>query len=211
LLLTEIERMQDLSTFCIQHGNQMNTHSIADSAHALILQLYSEVYAQKPDYRFRIEHAQVIDPQDFQKFAAFAVFPSVQPTHAVSDADWAEARLGKARMKGAYAYKTLLNQFGMLAIGTDFPVEQTNPFLTIQASVHRNGGEALTLDEVLRGMTIHAAFASFAEKRIGTLEKGKDATFAIFEYPVSAQVGQVQNYAWRTFIKGKCVFKLEAL
>jgi predicted amidohydrolase YtcJ len=211
LLLTEIERIQDLAQFCLQNGYQMNTHSIGDSANALILKLYSEVYAQKPDHRFRIEHAQVIDPQDFQKFAAFAVFPSVQPTHAVSDADWAEARLGKARMKGAYAYKTLLNQFGMLAIGTDFPVEQTNPFLTIQASVHRNGGEALTLDEVLRGMTIHAAFASFAEKRIGTLEKGKDATFAIFEYPVSAQVGQVQNYAWRTFIKGKCVFKLEAL
>ena len=211
LLLTEIERMQDLAQFCLQNGYQMNTHSIGDSANALILKLYSEVYAQKPDHRFRIEHAQVIDPQDFQKFAAFAVFPSVQPTHAVSDADWAEARLGKARMKGAYAYKTLLNQFGMLAIGTDFPVEQTNPFLTIQASVHRNGGEALTLDEVLRGMTIHAAFASFAEKRMGTLEKGKDATFAIFEYPVSAQVGQVQNYAWRTFIKGKCVFKLEAL
>ena len=211
LLLTEVERMQDLARFCLQHGYQMNTHSIGDSANALILGLYSEVFKRKPDHRFRIEHAQVVDPIDFQKFAQFAVFPSVQPTHAISDADWAEERLGKARMKGAYAYRTLLNQFGMLAIGTDFPVEQTNPFLTIQAAVNRSANEALTLDEVIRGMTIYAAFASFAEKRLGTLEKGKDATFAIFENPVTSVQGQPQNYAWRTFIKGKCVFKLEAL
>jgi predicted amidohydrolase YtcJ len=211
LLLTDVARMQDLSRFCLRHGYQMNTHSIGDSANALILNIYSEIFRQKPDHRFRIEHAQVIDPLDFQKFAQFAVFPSVQPTHAVSDADWAEARLGKNRLKGAYAYKTLLNQFGMLAIGTDFPVEQTNPFLTIQAAVNRSLGEALTLDEVIRGMTIYAAFASFSEKQLGTLEKGKDATLAIFEYPVSGAQGQPQNYAWRTFIKGKCVFKLEAL
>ncbi|MDP4738780.1 MAG: amidohydrolase [Crocinitomicaceae bacterium] len=211
LLLTEVARMQNLAQFCLKNGYQMNTHSIGDSANALILDLYGRVYAQNPDHRFRIEHAQVIDPRDFQKFANFAVFPSVQPTHAVSDADWAEARLGKARMKGAYAYRTLLGQFGMLAIGTDFPVEQTNPFLSIQAAVNRPAQEALTLEEVLRGMTIFAAFASFEENRLGTLEKGKDATFAIFEYPVSATAGQVQNYAYRTFIKGKCVFKLEAL
>jgi predicted amidohydrolase YtcJ len=114
-------------------------------------------------------------------------------------------------MKGAYAYRTLLGQFGMLAIGTDFPVEQTNPFLSIQAAVNRPAQEALTLEEVLRGMTIFAAFASFEEGRLGTLEKGKDATFAIFEYPVVSDVGQAQNYAWRTFVKGRCVFKLEAL
>jgi predicted amidohydrolase YtcJ len=211
LLLTEIERMQNLAQFCVKNAYQMNTHSIGDSANALVLSIYEQVFKQKPDHRFRIEHAQVVDPKDFQKFANFAVFPSVQPTHAVSDADWAEARLGKARMSGAYAYKTLLNQFGMIALGTDFPVEQTNPFATIQAAYNSPFRQALTLDEILRGMTIYAAFASFEENRIGTLEKGKDATFAIFEYPVSPEAGQVQNYAWRTFIKGKCVFKLEAL
>ena len=211
LLLTDIARMQNLAQFCLRNGYQMNTHSIGDSANALVLSIYEEVFKQKPDHRFRIEHAQVVDPQDFQKFANFAVFPSVQPTHAVSDADWAEARLGKARMKGAYAYKTLLNQFGMIALGTDFPVEQTNPFATIQAAYNSPFGQALTLDEIIRGMTIYAAFASFQEKNLGTLEKGKDATLAIFEYPVNGVAGQVQNYAWRTFIKGKCVFKLEAL
>lgn len=212
LLLTEVERMKNLAQFCLSNGYQMNTHSIGDSANALILNLYAGVFKQKPDHRFRIEHAQVVDPIDFQKFANYAVFPSVQPTHAVSDADWAEDRLGKARMKGAYAYRTLLQQFGMLALGTDFPVEQTNPFLTMQAAVHHTAAaESLTLDEVLKGMTIWAAFAAFQEKDLGTLEKGKHATFAIFENPVTADQGQVQNYAWRTFIKGKCVFKLEAL
>jgi predicted amidohydrolase YtcJ len=211
LLLTEVARMQNLAQFCLQHNYQMNTHSIGDSANALVLNLYASIYKQKPDHRFRIEHAQVVDPIDFQKFADFAVFPSVQPTHAVSDSDWAEARLGKKRMHGAYAYKTLLQQFGMIALGTDFPVEQTNPFLTIQAAVNHSTNEALTLNEVLKGMTIWAAFAAFQEKELGSLEKGKQATFVIFENPVTAAEGQVQNYAWRTFIKGKCVFQLEAL
>ena len=211
LLLTEVERMQNLAQFCLSTGYQMNTHSIGDSANALILDLYAGVFKQKPDHRFRIEHAQVVDPIDFQKFANYAVFPSVQPTHAVSDADWAEERLGKKRMKGAYAYRTLMEQFGMLALGTDFPVEQTNPFATIQAAYNSPFGQGLTLEEILRGMTIYAAFASFQEKQLGTLEKGKDATLAIFEYPINGEVGQVQNYAWRTFIKGRCVFKLEAL
>ncbi|MFM8595459.1 MAG: amidohydrolase [Flavobacteriales bacterium] len=211
LLLTEIQRMRNLAQFCLAQGYQMNTHGIGDSANALILDIYAGVFKRKPDHRFRIEHAQVIDPNDFQKFANYAVFPSVQPTHAVSDADWAEARLGKARMQGAYANKTLLNQFGMVALGTDFPVEQTNPFLTIQAAVNHKASESLTLEEVFKGMTIWAAFAAFQEKELGSLEKGKQATFAIFENPVTADLGQAQNYAWRTFIKGQCVFKLEAL
>ncbi|MEN9743250.1 MAG: hypothetical protein RLZZ65_1055 [Bacteroidota bacterium] len=211
LLLTDVAHMKDLAQFCLKHGYQMNTHSIGDSANALVLEIYAKVFKQKPDHRFRIEHAQVIDPKDFQKFAQFAVFPSVQPTHAVSDADWVEARLGKERLKGAYAYRSLLQQFGMVALGTDFPVEATNPFKTIEAALQRPAQEALTLDEILKGMTIWPAFAAFQEKYIGTLEKGKHATFVIFDQPMSAQGGQAQNYAWRTFIKGKCVFKLEAL
>jgi predicted amidohydrolase YtcJ len=99
----------------------------------------------------------------------------------------------------------------MLALGTDFPVEQINPFATISAALNRSAKEALSMEEILRGMTIYAAFAAFQEKHTGTLEKGKDANLAIFEYPVNGVQGQVQNYAWRTYIKGKCVFKLDAL
>jgi len=211
LLLTEVAQMQNLAKFCLAHGYQMNTHSIGDSANALVLSIYQKVFNTKPDHRFRIEHAQILDPKDFIKFSQFAVFPSVQPTHAISDAHWAEKRLGKDRLKGAYAYQTLFNQFGMIALGTDFPVEQINPFATIQAASNNPFGENLQFDQIIKGMTIYAAFASFQEKQLGTLEKGKDATLAIFEYPINTQLGQVQNYAWRTFIKGKCVFKLDAL
>ena len=132
----------------------------------------------------------------------------------VSDQRWAEQRLGKTRLKGAYAYQTLLQHGGMLALGTDFPVEQTNPFLTIQAGVFRTnaegepiGGflpeEALTEEECLRGMTIWPAFASFSEARTGSLEKGKDATFVILDLPYRVVESFEQNFAWKVFICGR--------
>jgi len=165
-----------------------------------------------------VEHAQIVDPRDFQKFADYAVFPSVQPTHAVSDCRWVEDRIGKDRICGAYAYKSLLNQFGMLAIGTDFPVESTNPFLTIHAAVQRKNKqnepkfgfymkEALTLDEVIKGMTIWAAFAEFSESKRGSLEKGKEATLVIFDKPVVSSELFVENFAWKTLIKGRMVYQ----
>jgi predicted amidohydrolase YtcJ len=146
----------------------------------------------------------------------------VQPTHAVSDQRWAINRIGAERIKGAYAYKTLLSQFGMLAIGTDFPIERTNPFLTIHAAVQRRTAtdesiegfhmnEAISLEEVLRGMTIWAAFASFQENKLGSLEKGKDATFVIFERKVQSQVKFQQNYSWMTFVKGLIVYDANEL
>lgn len=222
LLLTSIDEMKKVSKFCLDHGYQMNTHGIGDSANAIVLSIYKYAFSRKPDHRFRIEHAQVIDPIDFAKFAEFAVFPSVQPTHATSDFRWAEKRLGKSRLKGAYAYKTLLSQFGMMAIGTDFPVESTNPFFTIHAAVQRKNSsgeptapflpeEGLTFEEVVKGMTIWAAFASFREKDLGSLEKNKKANFVIFDKPMSSSDTFVQNYAWRTFIEGKIVFALDEL
>jgi predicted amidohydrolase YtcJ len=222
LLLTSVNEMRNVSQFCLKHGYQMNTHGIGDSANALILDIYKNAFKRNPDHRFRIEHSQVIDPADFVKFSEYAVFPSVQPTHATSDQRWAENRLGKNRLKGAYAYRTLLRQYGMLAIGTDFPVESTNPFFTIHAAVQRknpsnqplNGflaQESLSLDEVIRGMTIWAAFSSFQENELGSLEKGKRANFVIFDKPLESNPAFEQNYAWRTFIRGKMVFALDEL
>jgi len=222
LLLTSISEMQSIADFCLKNNYQMNTHGIGDSANALILNIYKNAFERNKDHRFRIEHAQVIDPKDFEKFAAYAVFPSVQPTHAVSDQRWAENRIGKERLKGAYAYKTLLKQYGMLAVGTDFPVELTNPFLTIHAAVKRknannipmNGfltSESLSLEEVMRGMTIWAAFASFDENRIGSLKKGKQATFVIFENPLRSSPNFIQNFAWKTFIRGEMVYSSDDL
>lgn len=222
LLLTSVNEMKNIAQFCLKHGYQMNTHGIGDSANALILDIYINAFNRNPDHRFRIEHSQVIDPADFAKFSEYAVFPSVQPTHATSDQRWAENRLGKNRLQGAYAYRTLLRQYGMLAIGTDFPVESTNPFFTIHAAVQRKNStnqplngflsqESLSLDEVIRGMTIWAAFSSFQENELGSLEKGKRANFVIFDKPLESNPSFEQNYAWRTFIRGKMVFALDEL
>lgn len=220
VLTTSLSEMKRIAVICEAVDYQLNTHAIGDSTNKLLLDLYKTIYEVKKDHRWRIEHAQVIDPKDIALFGNYAVFPSVQPTHAVSDQRWAEQRLGKERLKGAYAYKSLLNQFGMLAIGTDFPIEQTDPFLTIHAAVQRKNSEnipstgflrseALTLDECLKGMTIWPAFAGFQEKTLGSLEKGKDATFAIFEKKVQAQSSYTPTFSLYTYIKGEKVYSVE--
>ena len=219
-LCTSPERMKEIAELSSRLGYQMNTHAIGDSTNRVMLELYQNMYEVDPDHRWRIEHAQVVDPADFELFAEAGVFPSVQPTHAVSDQRWAASRLGEHRMEGAYAYKSLLEQFGMIAIGTDFPVELTDPFLTIHAAVNRKnsedipgGGfladESITLDQCIRGMTIWAAMASFQEDRLGTIEEGKDATLVIFESPVTAGASFSPNFAYTTFIKGKKVYSVE--
>ncbi len=220
LLTTSLADLQRYSSLAELTGYQLNVHAIGDSTNRLVLELIKAYSAKNPDHRWRLEHAQVIDPKDFDLSASSGVFPSVQPTQAVSDQRWAESRLGKARLKGAYAYNTLLQKSGMLAIGTDFPVESTNPFLTIHAAVNRKNaendpidgfltGEALTEEACLRGMTIWAAFASFQEGTKGSLEKGKDATLVILENPFSSKGSYNPNFSNATFIRGKKVFSME--
>ena len=219
-LTTSFKRMSEIADLCHSIGYQMNTHAIGDSTNRIMLELYQKVYNRNPDHRWRIEHAQIIDPIDFNLFAKAGVFPSVQPTHAVSDQRWAVSRIGEQRMIGAYAYKSLLDQFGMIAIGTDFPVELTDPFLTIHAAVQRKNAdnfpalgflpkEQITIEDCIKGMTIWAAFASFQEKQLGTLEKGKDATLVIFDRPVKSTGVYTPNFAHTTFIKGKKVYSVE--
>jgi len=222
MLTTTPREMKRIAKICEDIGYQMNTHAIGDSTNSVLLKLYESAFSKNKDHRWRIEHAQVVDPAEINWFGKFGVFPSVQPTHAVSDQRWAKDRIGEHRMKGAYAYKSLLNSYGMLAIGTDFPVELTNPFLTIHAAVKRkdkanfpaNGfyqNEAISLEECMRGMTIWAAFASFDENRIGTIEAGKEATFVIFEKPIEANDTYSENFAWKTFIRGINVYASDEL
>jgi len=169
---------------------QMCTHAIGDSANREILNIYNKYLQPGNDRRWRIEHAQIIHPDDFNKFGTAAIVPSVQPTHGTSDMYWATSRLGKDRMKGAYAYKQLLQQNGWLPLGTDFPVEDISPFKTFLAAVVRKDAagypeegfqmeNALTREEAIRGMTIWAAKSAFLEKEVGSLEKGKKADFIL--------------------------------
>jgi predicted amidohydrolase YtcJ len=220
LLTTSLADMKRYASLAELTGYQLNIHAIGDSTNRLVLELIQAYSKKNPDHRWRIEHAQVLDPKDFDLLESSGAFPSVQPTHAVSDQRWAESRLGKERLKGAYAYNTLLQKAGMLAIGTDFPVESTNPFLTIHAAINRKNAEnnpidgflpeeALTEEACLRGMTIWAAFASFQEGSKGSLEKGKEANLVILESPFISKGIYNPNFSNRTYVKGKQVFSME--
>ena len=171
---------------------QMCTHAIGDSANRTILNIYAKYLKGKNDKRWRIEHAQIINPADFHLFGDNSIVPSVQPTHATSDMYWAVDRLGADRLKGGYAYKQLLQQNNWLPLGTDFPVEEINPFKTFLAAVARQdskgfpaGGfqmeNALTREQTIKGMTIWAAKANRMEKQVGSLEVGKKADFIILD------------------------------
>lgn len=190
-LLSPVETFKETAKRVADSKFQLNTHAIGDSANYLVLKTYDELLDNGEDRRWRVEHSQVVDSGDFKYFSK-NIIPSIQPTHATSDMYWAEDRLGENRIKGAYAYKKLLEQAGIVALGTDFPVEKVSPFLTFYASVARmdtqnypEGGfmkdQALSREETLRGMTIWAAYSNFEEAEKGSIETGKFADFIILE------------------------------
>ncbi|APG58899.1 amidohydrolase [Christiangramia salexigens] len=198
---------------------QLNTHAIGDSANYVVLKTYDSLLEASADRRWRVEHAQVIDQKDFKYFSK-NIIPSVQPTHATSDMYWAEDRLGEERTKGAYAYKKLLDQAGIVALGTDFPVEQVNPFLTFYAAVDRQdtenypeGGfmkeQALSRENTLKGMTIWAAYSNFEEQEKGSIETGKFADFIILDRDImKVEIDSVPNTkVLSTFVNGEQVYK----
>lgn len=212
--ITSIDSLNFWMKQSLALGYQLNTHAIGDSANKIVLESYKMAYDKLPDHRWRIEHAQVVDPLDWHLFKDNVVFPSVQPSHAVSDQRWAASRLGEDRLSGAYAYFSLYKNFGMLALGTDFPVEPINPFNTLRSAVLRKdknnfppkgflSNEALSLTLALKGMTIWPQFASFSESKRGMLIKGYDATFIILDKPMSDSEIPIDNFALQTFILGK--------
>ena len=187
------ERYKEIAKQIATSDYQMNTHAIGDSTNYMILKIYTDVLKGQKNRRWRIEHAQIVDQPDFEMFEN--VLPSVQPTHATSDMYWAENRVGEERIKGGYAYKKLLNIYGKVALGTDYPVEKVNPFLTFYAAVARkdlnnfpeNGYQmenALSREETLKGMTIWNAYANFEENEKGSIEVGKFADFIMLDQDI---------------------------
>jgi predicted amidohydrolase YtcJ len=191
-LLKPEKHFDSMANIISQHGFQMSTHAIGDSANRMMLKIYAKYLKGKNDRRWRIEHAQVVNKSDFHYFGDYNIIPSVQPTHATSDMYWAAGRLGKERLRYAYANKELKDENGWIPLGTDFPVEDISPIKTFYAAVFRQdakgwpkGGfqmeNALSREDAIRGMTIWAAKANFEEDEKGSLEKGKFADFVLLD------------------------------
>ncbi len=219
-LLKTAAHYDSVTQIIAENGFQACTHAIGDSANREILRIYTKNLKGKTDQRWRIEHAQVINPADFELFGKAQIIPSVQPTHATSDMYWAADRLGKERVKGAYAFKQLLNQNGWIPLGTDFPVEDINPILTFYASYVRKdakgyplGGfqseNAISRRETLRGMTIWAAKGNFEEKEKGSIEVGKFADFIILNQDLmTIPMDKIlATQVLKTFVNGEKVFE----
>lgn len=214
LLVTDLETFNTNAERIADSEYQMNTHAIGDSANRAVLQTYNKVLAGKENRRWRVEHAQVVSQEDFELYKN--VMPSIQPTHATSDMYWAEDRLGSERIKGAYAFKDLLNAYGKVALGTDFPVERVSPLLTFYAAVARQdleqypeGGfqkeNGLSREETLKGMTIWAAYSNFEEDEKGSIEAGKFADFIILDKDIMTvdQIEIPNIKVEQTFVNGE--------
>ncbi|MCC8363887.1 amidohydrolase [Lysobacter sp. A6] len=203
-------------------GVQAATHAIGDRGNRNTLDAYQRALGNgaSGDHRWRIEHAQVLAPEDLPRLAQLHVIASMQPTHATSDMPWAEDRVGPARIVGAYAWRQLRDSGARLALGSDFPVESVDPRLGLSAAATRAdaqglpiGGwypnEKLTAFEALRGFTLDAAFAGFAENEVGSLEVGKRADFVVFEEdPLAISPAALRDLTVdATYVDGKPVFE----
>jgi predicted amidohydrolase YtcJ len=222
LLILSKEEIERVARDAVKRGFQVNTHAIGDRANRTVLEAYAAVLGGKNDKRFRIEHAQVIAPADFDKFAANSVIASIQSTHATSDMRWAEARIGKERLGGAWPAKRFLQLGIPVANGSDFPVEDANPLWGFYAAVTRqdhNGepphgflpGQKLTREEALRSWTAGGAYAAFEEQQKGTLEPGKLADFVLLTRDIMTVLPpEILNTRVKaTVLGGRVVYRME--
>ena len=221
LLVTPPDQLERLMRQARGCGLQVGTHAIGDRGNRIVLDAYAKVLgdeATTTDHRWRIEHAQVIAPEDIPRFGQMHVIAAMQPTHATSDMPWAETRVGPERIAGASAWRQLLDSGARLALGSDFPVESVDPRLGLHAAVtrtdlegHPTGGwrpqERLTREEALRGFTLDAAYAGFAEDEVGSLEVGKRADFVVLGAdPLADDVPLATLPVRATYVDGEAVY-----
>lgn len=224
LLLHEIPKLNELTLQAMEAGFQVNTHAIGDKANTVSLDAFAKAIekTKSTDLRHRIEHAQVIQPEDFTRFKQLGVIASVQPTHATSDKNMAENRLGSERIKGAYAWQRLMASGALLAGGSDFPIEPAEPLFGIHAAVTRQdrqnqpeGGwyanEAVSLNTAFQMFTLGAAYASHQEGIIGSIEVGKKADFVLLaKDPLGVEPSELwQIPVLQTWVNGQPVWQTE--
>jgi predicted amidohydrolase YtcJ len=205
-------------------GVQVATHAIGDRGNRVVLDAYRDVLGEivANDHRWRIEHAQVVALADIPRFAEMHVIASMQPTHATSDMPWAEARIGRERIVGAYAWRRFLDSGARLALGSDFPVESVDPRLGLYAAIARQdrdgqppGGwlpdQVLSIAEALRGFTVDAAYAGRDEAEVGRLAPGMRADFVVLaQDPMQSSADAVDDLAIRsTWVNGVAVYEAE--
>ena len=222
LLVTPQEELPTLFSSVLGADFQLNFHAIGDRANRLALQQFGKTFPSFPDNteRHRIEHAQVVAVEDIPRFKELGIIPSMQPTHATSDMNMAEDRIGKKRLKGAYAWQTFLQQGSRIAFGSDFPVELANAFHGLHAAVTRQSGmnkpaegwipeEKVTLTQALRGFTLDAAYSAFQDDSLGTIEIGKRADFIVIDRDIfSIEQSEIRDtQVLQTWINGKQVYK----
>ncbi len=220
IIVTPIQEMERIARKAYENNYQVNTHAIGDSANRVVLHLYGKILQKENDRRWRIEHAQVVNPADINLFGKYNIVPAINTTHATSDMYWADERLGEDRIKHAYAYQDLLQQNGWLCNGSDFPVEEINPMYGFYAAVARkdkkgypeNGWQtenSLTRKQALKAMTIWAAKSMFEEDVKGSIEKGKNADFVVLDRDIM-NVPQAELHSpqiLKTYVQGECVYK----
>jgi predicted amidohydrolase YtcJ len=222
LLFHTPEALTAMITKAVAKGYQVNVHAIGDKANTEVLDGFAAVYRQKggQNLRHRIEHAQVLTLADIPRFVPLNLIASMQPTHATSDMNMAEDRVGAERLRGAYAWRSFLKQGTRLAGGSDFPVESANPFFGLHAAVTRQdhdgkplGGwhpeQALNITEALRAFTLDAAYAAHAEKTQGTLEPGKWADFILIDRDIFTVAPERiwSTQVLETWVGGKRVYQ----
>jgi predicted amidohydrolase YtcJ len=222
LLLTRPEEIQRIATGALRSGFQVAVHAIGDRGNRVVLDAYDAALKAVPvsDHRFRVEHAQVISLQDIPRFAQMGVIPSMQASHQTSDMRWAETRVGPERIRGAYAWRSLLATGVVIPNGSDFPVEEVNPLISFHSAVSRQdatnwppGGwypdQVMTREEALRAMTIWPAYAGFQEKTMGSISPGKYADFVILDRDImTVPVTEIlKTTVVSTWIGGKAVYQ----
>ncbi len=203
LVTTSPERIRRVAVAALKNGFQLNVHAIGDRGNRLVLDAFESALKEVPvaDHRFRIEHAQVLHREDIPRFAELDVIPSMQQTHQMSDMYWAVDRLGHTRARGAYAWRSLLETGVTIASGTDFPVEEVNPFRTFLAGFTRSDEEGwpaggwfpeqrMTREETLKSMTIWASYAAFEEDIKGSITAGKLADVVVLSQDIMSVPAQ---------------------